>query len=111
MTVMRWSLIAYAKRIQWQSTLNRMRKSAHCTTHHRTLGDHTAMSRKTSLSGFHEWLPEERLVELHVLNTLAEVFELHGFSNIETRAVETLGTLLRKGEIDKEVYTVSRIHE
>lgn len=69
------------------------------------------MSRKTSLSGFHEWLPQERLVELHVLNTLAEVFELHGFSNIETRAVEPLGTLLRKGEIDKEVYTVSRIHE
>ena len=69
------------------------------------------MSRKTSLSGFHKWLPQERLVELHVLNTLAEVFELHGFSNIETRAVETLGTLLRKGEIDKEVYTVARIHE
>lgn len=69
------------------------------------------MSRKTSLSGFHEWLPQERLVELHVLNTLAEVFELHGFTNIETRAVEPLGTLLRKGEIDKEVYTVSRIHE
>ena len=69
------------------------------------------MSRKTSLSGFHEWLPQERLVELHVLNTLAEVFELHGFSSIETRAVESLGTLLRKGEIDKEVYTVSRIHE
>ncbi|MGO1537697.1 MAG: histidine--tRNA ligase, partial [Yaniella sp.] len=60
---------------------------------------------------FHEWLPQERLVELHVLNTLAEVFELHGFSSIETRAVESLGTLLRKGEIDKEVYTVSRIHE
>ncbi|MGO1960279.1 MAG: histidine--tRNA ligase, partial [Yaniella sp.] len=54
---------------------------------------------------------QERLVELHVLNTLAEVFELHGFSSIETRAVESLGTLLRKGEIDKEVYTVSRIHE
>lgn len=69
------------------------------------------MSRKTSLSGFHEWLPQERLVELHVLNTLAEVFELHGFSSIETRAVESLDTLLRKGEIDKEVYTVSRIHE
>jgi histidyl-tRNA synthetase len=69
------------------------------------------MSRKTSLSGFHEWLPQERLVELHVLDTLAEVFELHGFANIETRAVEPLGTLLRKGEIDKEVYTVSRIHE
>lgn len=76
-----------------------------------TLGEYTDMSRKTSLSGFHEWLPHERLVELHVLNTLAEVFELHGFSSIETRAVEPLGTLLRKGEIDKEVYTVSRIHE
>lgn len=69
------------------------------------------MSRKTSLSGFQEWLPQERIVELHVLHTLEEVFQLHGFSNIETRAVESLGTLLRKGEIDKEVYTVARIHE
>lgn len=67
------------------------------------------MSRKASLSGFHEWLPAERLVELHVQDTLRRVFELHGFANIETRAVETLGTLLRKGEIDKEVYAVSRL--
>ncbi|MBD4578545.1 hypothetical protein GUG60_04625, partial [Xanthomonas citri pv. citri] len=29
-----------------------------------------AMSRKASLSGFHEWLPAERLVEQHVLDTL-----------------------------------------
>src|SRR5699024_4991967 len=57
------------------------------------------------------WLPQERLVELHVLDTLAEVFELHGFSNIEPLEVETLGTLFRKGEIDKEDYTDSRIHE
>src|SRR5699024_5366050 len=56
-------------------------------------------------------LPQERLVVLHVLNTLAEVSDLHAFSSIETRAVESLGTLLRNGEIDKEVYTVSRIHE
>src|SRR5690625_4180726 len=69
------------------------------------------MSRKTSQAEFHEWLAHALLVELDVLNTLAEVSELHGFANIETRAVETLGTLLRKGEIDKEVYTVSRIHE
>src|SRR5699024_5791954 len=107
---MRWSLIAYAKHIQWQSTLIRSHKSEHCNSQLKN-GDYTPMSRKTSLSGFHEWLPQERLVELHVLDTLAEVFDLHGFSNIETRAVETLGTLLRKGEIDKEVYTVSRIHE
>ena len=69
------------------------------------------MARKTSLSGFPEWLPEERLVELHVLDVLRESFELHGFSSIETRAVETVGQLLRKGEIDKEVYVVSRLQE
>ena len=56
------------------------------------------MSRKASLSGFHEWLPAERLVEQHVLDTLRRTFELHGFAGIETRAVETLGQLLRKGE-------------
>ncbi|WP_026549857.1 histidine--tRNA ligase [Arthrobacter sp. Br18] len=67
------------------------------------------MARKASLSGFPEWLPEERLVELHVLDTLRRVFELHGFSSIETRAVETVGQLLRKGDIDKEVYAVSRL--
>jgi histidyl-tRNA synthetase len=67
------------------------------------------MSRKASLSGFHEWLPAERIVEQHVLDTLRKTFELHGFSSIETRAVETLGQLLRKGEIDKEVYAVSRL--
>lgn len=69
------------------------------------------MSRKASLSGFHEWLPAERIVEQHVLDTLRRTFELHGFSSIETRAVETLGQLLRKGEIDKEVYAVSRLQE
>ncbi|PWI28740.1 histidine--tRNA ligase [Pseudoglutamicibacter cumminsii] len=67
------------------------------------------MSRKLSLTGFPEWLPQERIVENHVLDTLREVFELHGFSNIETRAVETVGTLLNKGEIDKEVYGVARL--
>ncbi|GHD12110.1 histidine--tRNA ligase [Zhihengliuella salsuginis] len=67
------------------------------------------MARKASLSGFPEWLPNERLVELHVLDTLRRTFELHGFSNVETRAVETVGQLLRKGDIDKEVYGISRL--
>src|SRR6476469_1710899 len=69
------------------------------------------MARTASLSGFPEWLPEERLVELHVLDTLRRVFELHGFASIETRAVETVGQLLRKGEIDKEVYGLSRLQD
>ena len=55
------------------------------------------MARKASLSGFPEYLPAERLVENHVLDTLRETFELHGFSPIETRSVETIEQLLRKG--------------
>ncbi|MGA8850164.1 MAG: histidine--tRNA ligase [Aeromicrobium sp.] len=62
------------------------------------------------LSGFPEFLPAERNVELVVLDHLRSVFELHGFASIETRAVEPVEHLLRKGEIDKEVYTVRRIH-
>ncbi|XAS70480.1 histidine--tRNA ligase [Micrococcaceae bacterium Sec5.1] len=69
------------------------------------------MARTASLSGFPEWLPQERMVELHVLDTLRKTFELHGFSSIETRAVETVGQLLRKGEIDKEVYGLSRLQD
>ena len=67
------------------------------------------MARKASLSGFPEYLPAERLVENHVLDTLRKTFELHGFSSIETRSVETIEQLLRKGDIDKEVYSVSRL--
>ncbi len=69
------------------------------------------MARKASLSGFPEHLPQERLVENFVLDTLRETFELHGFSPIETRSVETIDQLLRKGEIDKEVYAISRLQE
>ncbi|PRZ40616.1 histidyl-tRNA synthetase [Antricoccus suffuscus] len=68
------------------------------------------MSRITRLTGFPEWLPRERVVEQHVLDTLRQTFELHGFSGIETRAVEHVDFLLRKGEIDKEVYAVRRVH-
>ncbi|GFZ89038.1 histidine--tRNA ligase [Nesterenkonia alkaliphila] len=69
------------------------------------------MARTASLSGYLELLPAERLVELHLLDTLREVFEAHGYSNLETRAVETVDTLLQKGEIDKEIYAISRIHD
>ncbi|MBC7633164.1 histidine--tRNA ligase [Aeromicrobium sp.] len=64
----------------------------------------------TKLSGFPEFLPAERNVGLVVLDHLRSVFGLHGFASIETRAVEPMDTLLRKGEIDKEVYTIRRLH-
>jgi histidyl-tRNA synthetase len=66
-------------------------------------------TRIAPLSGFPEWLPEQRIVEQHVLDTLREVFELHGFASVETRAVEPLEQMLRKGEIDKEVYVLRRL--
>src|SRR4051794_634698 len=68
------------------------------------------MARPASLSGFPEWLPEQRIVEQHVLDTLRRTFELWGISSIETRAVEPLEQLLSKGEVDKEVYVVRRLH-
>lgn len=69
------------------------------------------MARPTPLSGFPEWLPAERAVETHVLDVLRRTFELHGFAGIETRAVEPVEELLRKGETSKEVYAVSRLHD
>ena len=68
------------------------------------------MPRPTPLSGFPEFLPSGRIVEQRVLASLADTFELHGFASIETRAVETMESLTRKGEIDKEVYVVRRLH-
>ena len=69
------------------------------------------MPARTSLSGFPEWLPTERIVEQHILDQLRETFELHGFASIETRAVETLDDLLRKGETSKEVYLLERLQD
>ncbi|MGN6252440.1 MAG: histidine--tRNA ligase, partial [Marmoricola sp.] len=69
------------------------------------------MAKPTPLSGFPELLPAQRLVEQEVLRTLASTFELHGFVNIETRAVEPLDQLLRKGDTSKEVYLLRRLHE
>jgi len=67
------------------------------------------MNRPTPLSGFPEFLPPQRIVEQQMLDSIRRTFELHGFASIETRAVEPLDQLLRKGEIDKEVYVLRRL--
>ncbi|KAE8762379.1 histidine--tRNA ligase [Georgenia thermotolerans] len=69
------------------------------------------MARASSLSGFPEWLPDGRVVETYVLDSLRRTFELHGFAGVETRAVEPLSQLLRKGETSKEVYLLRRLQE
>jgi histidyl-tRNA synthetase len=68
------------------------------------------MSDKPSpLSGFPELLPEHRAVEREVVASLSRTFELHGFANIETRAVEPVERLAKGGEIDKEIYVLRRL--
>lgn len=68
-----------------------------------------ARAAQSSLSGFPEWLPAGHVVEQRFLDALRRTFELHGFSGIETRAVEPLSELTRKGETSKEVYLLSRL--
>jgi len=69
------------------------------------------MARIAPLSGFPEFLPAQRTVERQAIEALGRTFELHGFANIETRAVEPLDQLLRKGDTSKEVYVLRRLHE
>ena len=62
------------------------------------------------LSGFPEYLPEQRIIEQHFLDVIRETFELHGFPSIETRSVEPVERLLGKGgDADKEIYGIHRL--
>jgi histidyl-tRNA synthetase len=67
------------------------------------------MAKARAISGFPEWLPEQRIVEQRLLDGIRRQFELFGFAPIETRAVEPLDQLLTKGETSKEVYTLTRL--
>ncbi|MGH3624227.1 MAG: histidine--tRNA ligase [Sciscionella sp.] len=66
--------------------------------------------RPAPLSGFSEWLPEVRLVELRWLDRIRQTFERYGFASIETPSVEALEVLMAKGETSQEVYTLRRLH-
>src|SRR3954447_23573355 len=65
--------------------------------------------KPTPISGFPEWTPPQRMIELRVIDRLRETFELYGFTPLHTRAVEPLDQLLRKGETSKEVYLLRRL--
>jgi histidyl-tRNA synthetase len=69
------------------------------------------MSKPMPISGFPEWLPPQRMIEQYVLDRIRNTFELYGFAPLETRAVEPLEQLLRKGDTSKEVYVIRRLHE
>lgn len=63
------------------------------------------------VTGFPEWLPEERLVEQQWFDHIRRVFESYGFCSLETPSVEELDVLRAKGEVDKEIYVIERLHK
>lgn len=62
------------------------------------------------ISGFPEWLPEEKLVEEEYLAKIRRTFQRYGFSPVETPAVERVETLVAKGGNEKEIYKIGRLH-
>jgi histidyl-tRNA synthetase len=67
--------------------------------------------RPAPISGFPEWLPHVRLVELRWLDGIRAAFERYGFCSIRTPAAERLEVLLAKGETSGEVYTLGRAQD
>src|SRR5713101_3772746 len=65
----------------------------------------------SKISGFVEWLPEQRIAEQRWMDEIRRVFESYGFCSIETPAVEEIEVLLAKGETDKEIYALKRLQE
>lgn len=62
------------------------------------------------ISGFPEWSPAQKVVEENFLSKIRRVFQLSGYSPIETPAVELASTLVAKGGNEKEIYKISRLH-
>ncbi|MHC5740454.1 MAG: histidine--tRNA ligase [Nostoc sp.] len=61
-------------------------------------------------SGFPEFLPSEKRLELHLLDIIRRVFESYGFTPIETPAVERLEVLQAKGnQGDNIIYGIDPI--
>jgi histidyl-tRNA synthetase len=67
------------------------------------------MGKISKISGFPEWLPEQKLVEESIISRIRKIYESYGFTPIETPAVELLATLGSKGVIDKEIFAVKRL--
>lgn len=61
------------------------------------------------ISGFPELLPRDRKKENLLIHSINNTFKLFGFEEIEVRAVESISSLLAKGETSKEVYLLSRL--
>lgn len=69
------------------------------------------MKKIGKISGFPEWLPEQKLVEDEVIRTIRAIYMSHGFTPIETPAVELLSTLRAQGVVDKEIFVLRRAQD
>ncbi len=67
------------------------------------------MAKVSKISGFPEWLPEQKLAEEQIIAKIRALYEGFGFTPIETPAVELLSSLASKGVIDKEIFAVKRL--
>lgn len=67
------------------------------------------MAKIQNISGFPEWLPEQRRLEVSLIDRIRTIFESYGFTPIETPAVELVRTLQAKGVVDKELFAVKRL--
>ena len=66
--------------------------------------------KASTVTGFPEYLPSERLLEQKMLDQVRHVFESHGFCSIETPIVEKLEVLLSKSaDTNKEMYVLGRL--
>lgn len=69
----------------------------------------TGFTAPRLISGFPEWLPQEKILENRILDIVRKHFELSGFAPIETPAVERREVLIAKGGNEKEIYTLGRL--
>src|SRR5690242_9391959 len=63
------------------------------------------------ISGFPEWLPNQRLAEERFIDTIRLQYQLFGFTPIETPAVERLEVLTAKGGLQRQIFTLGRPQE
>lgn len=78
--------------------------------------DKKKIYKPKTISGFPEWLPEERRAEQLWFDHIRRIFESYGFCSIETPSVEELDAINAKGgdggaDVDKEVYVLERLHK
>lgn len=70
-----------------------------------------AQVKARAITGIPEWLPEVKRIEQQWMDKIRAVYERYGYLPVETSAIELLDVLRAKGEIDKEIYVVKKLHE